>query len=290
MSSRIRKYFEISKKEWNGMVVLVVLIFLIIISPYVYRHFHRDKPMDLTQFNKDLALIKAAKTKDGEVTYDDADTDLDKKETHPLMFAFNPNNLPDSLWLKLGLSERQVHIIKNYKLKGGHFYAKTDLQKVYSITAADYSRLEPYINIPDEKFSNKVEGIVLEINTADSTKLTEIKGIGPAFAERIIKYRNQLGGFYKKEQLMEVYGIDSAKYRAIANSISVNPKRVKKIAINKVGIDDLRPFPYLNFKQMNAILQYRKQHGDYTSINDLRNVAILDDEILRKITPYITYK
>jgi len=151
-------------------------------------------------------------------------------------------------------------------------------------------RLEPYIHIPNEKSGGKVYGIVVEVNTADSAKLTEIKGIGPAFAERIIKYRNQLGGFYKKEQLMEVYGIDSAKYQAIASSISVNPKRVKKIAINKVGIDDLRPFPYLNFKQMNAILQYRKQHGDYTSINDLRNVAILDDEILRKITPYITYK
>ena len=290
MSSRIRKYFEISKKEWNGMVMLYVLIFLIIISPYVYRYFHRNKPMDLTEFNKDLALIKAAKNKDSSMVYDETDTNLDNKDAHPLMFAFNPNNLPDSLWLKLGLSLRQAHVIKNYEHKGGHFYAKADLQKIYSITAADYSRLEPYIHIPNEKSGGKVYGIVVEVNTADSAELTEIKGIGPAFAERIIKYRNQLGGFYKKEQLMEVYGIDSAKYRAIANSISVNPKRVKKVAINKVGIDDLRPFPYLNFKQMNAILQYRKQHGDYTSINDLRNVAILDDEILRKITPYITYK
>lgn len=274
------------------MVILLVVILLIWLSPYVYRSFRKEKAMDLTEINKDLALIKAAKDADSTATssYDDADPDWDKKAAHPVMFAFNPNKLPDNAWLRLGLSKKQIHSIKNYESKGGHFYSKADVKKMYAISPAEFARMEPYINIPPETIKVKSADIVVEINVADSANLTEIKGIGASFAERIIKYRNQLGGFVKKEQLMEVYGVDTAKYHAIEKNIRVDARHVKKIAINKVGIEDLRPFPYLNFKQMNAILQYRKQHGDYQSIEDLRNVAILNDEILRKIAPYLSFK
>jgi competence protein ComEA len=287
-----KEYFSISKKEWNGMVILLIIILLILVSPYIYQYFRKDRAMDITEFNKDLALIKAAKNSDSTSTteYDDTDPDWDKKNTAAVMFAFNPNKLPDTAWLRLGLSKKQVHSIKNYESKGGHFYTKADVKKMYAISPAEYARLEPYINIPAEPFKGKVANIIVEINTADSVKLTEIKGIGASFAERIIKYRNQLGGFVKKEQLMEIYGIDMAKYHVIEKNIRVDARHIHKIAINKVGIEDLRPFPYLNFKQMNAILQYRKQHGDYTSIEDLRNVAILNDEILRKIAPYLNFK
>jgi competence ComEA-like helix-hairpin-helix protein len=292
MKQAPRKYFEISKKESNGMVVLVVIMLLVLVSPYVYQHFRKEKVMDLTEFNKDLALIKSAKNTDSTYasTYDDTDPDWDKKAVNATLFAFNPNKLPDTLWLKLGLSKKQVHSIKNYESKGGHFYSKADVKKMYAISTAEYARLEPYVNIPEEVFKGKSADIVVEINTADSAKLTQIKGIGASFAERIIKYRNDLGGFVKKEQLMEIYGIDTAKYHAIAKNISVDTRHIHKLAINKVTIEDLRPFPYLNFKQMNAILQYRKQHGDYQSVDDLRNVAILNEEILRKIAPYLNFK
>ncbi len=273
------------------MVVLLIIIALIFASPYVYRHFRKEKAMDLTEFNKDLALIKAAKnTNSTAVEYDESDPDWNKQNEHAQLFAFNPNKLQDSLWLKLGLSKKQVHSIKNYENKGGHFYTKADVKKMYALSAADYKRLEPYINIPETEFKGKSADIVVEVNTADSVKLTEIKGIGASFAERIIKYRNQLGGFVRQDQLMEIYGIDTAKYHAIEKNIRVDARHVKKIAINKVGIEELRPFPYFNFKQMNAILQYRKQHGDYASIEDVRNVAILNDEILLKIAPYLNFK
>jgi competence protein ComEA len=292
MKQGLRNYLEISKKEWNGMVVLLIVMLLVMISPYVYQHFRKEKTMELTAFNKNLALIKAAKNTDSTYTsnYDETDPDWDKKEVNAKLFAFNPNKLPDTLWLKLGLSKKQVHSIKNYESKGGHFYTKADVKKMYAISAAEYVRLEPYINISEVAFKGKSADIVVEINTADSAKLTEIKGIGASFAERIIKYRNDLGGFVKKEQMMEVYGIDTAKYHAIEKNIRVDARHIHKLAINKVTIEELRPFPYLNFKQMNAILQYRKQHGDYQSVDDLRNVAILNEEILRKIAPYLNFK
>jgi len=280
MKQWLRSYFEITKREWNGMVVMMVLIGIVVAAPYLWQHFHHQPVMDLKEFN---AL--AAQIKDKPVL----EINGDVRNPHSELFKFNPNNLPAEQWAKLGLSAKQVAVIKNYEAKGGRFYTKTDLQKIYSITAEDYRKLESYIDLPEQFVSTKTDDVV-EINSADSARLTQVRGIGAGFASRIIKYRTQLGGFVKKEQLMEIYGIDTAKYHELKPHLSVNPAHIKKIPINTATIDDLRPFPYLNFKQMNAIVEYRKQHGNYHSVEDLRQVAILDDEILRKIAPYLTFK
>jgi len=284
MKQWLRSYFEITKKEWNGMVVMLIVIALIIAAPYIGHYFHREPVMDLKDFNKAVAQLKGTSGNAGDEYAAD-----DTKNPNPILFKFNPNNLPADQWAKLGLSGKQISVLKNYEAKGGRFYTKTDLQKIYSITPEDYKRLEPYINLPEQSVSKKTDEIV-EVNSADSAKLTQIKGIGAGFASRIIKYRTQLGGFVKKEQLMEIYGIDTAKYHELAPHISINDAHIHKIHINAVTVDELRPFPYLNFKQMNAMVEYRKQHGDYHSMEDLRQIVILDAEILRKIAPYLTFK
>ena len=133
-------------------------------------------------------------------------------------------------------------------------------------------------------------GEIIELNTADSAKLTELNGVGSSFARRIVNYRNRLGGFINKEQLKEVYGMDDDRYSGLQSQISVDSSHIQKIHINKVDFDGLKHFPYLSFKQMNAIIQFREQHGDYASLGDIHNIAILDDGILRKIGPYIDFK
>jgi competence protein ComEA len=288
MKSHLKNYLSVTKTQWNGMVVFLLLIAAILAAPYIYQHFKQDKVVDFTGFEKDAALLK--QPNGGQ----DIDERLsDEKIAAPKLFAFNPNNLPAAQWKQLGLSDRQISIIKNYEAKGGYFNRKEDVQKMYSLTADDYKRLEPYINIPNATVteSNKLAaGQVVEINTADSAKLTRIHGIGPAFAARIVEYRTRLGGFLQKEQLKEVYGIDEEKYASIAGQVSVNSARISKIKINEVDFEGLRKFPYLTNKQTNAIIQYRLQHGNYHSITDMENIAILDALILRKIEPYINFK
>ena len=139
-------------------------------------------------------------------------------------------------------------------------------------------------------YKKAAPGTVIELNTADSATLTTLHGIGPSFARRIISYRNRLGGFYKKEQLKEVFGLDSLTYSGLQPQVRVDAGHIKKIPVNKVTFDELSHFPYLSYKQMNAIIQFREQHGDYESINDLKNIAIMNDEILRKIEPYLAFK
>jgi len=271
------------------MVLLLLVIAAVLAAPYAYRYFRKDKSVDLRYFNKDIALLKQANG-GNDIAADEPLSD--SKIAHPALFVFNPNNLPAEQWKQLGFSDEQIAVIKNYEAKGGHFYRKADIRKIYSITDTDYQRIENYINIPDDGYmSNKLAaGETIELNSADSAKLTRIHGIGPAFAQRIAEYRQRLGGFLNKEQLQEVYGVDADRYHDIQSQVTVNSHLVTKIDINNVDFEGLRKFPYLSNKQTNAVIQYRSQHGNYRSINDMRNILILDETILRKIEPYLSFK
>lgn len=272
-----KTYFSISKKEWNGLVILVLLILAAIAAPYLYRAFHKDKVINFNDFEASARLLKQAENKAGTGT----DT---SRIANAKLFAFDPNHLPSAKWKQLGLSDRQIAIIQHYEAKGGKFKNKADLQKIYSITPEDYKRLEPYIALTYTKPA------IIEINRADSAQLTSLKGIGPAYAMRIIRYRDKLGGFYQKEQLKEVFGIDEEHYLLIKDQLKVNSALVKKININRATFDDLRRFPYLSYKQINAIIQYRNEHGDYENLDDMKDVAILDEATLNKIKPYLVFR
>jgi competence ComEA-like helix-hairpin-helix protein len=250
-----------------------------LIAPYVYQWFHKDSTINVNEFN--AAVRQLNKT----TTLNDAD-----KRLKVAYFKFNPNNLSAEKWQELGLTESQANIIRNYIAKGGKFNKPEDLKKIYSITADDYKRLAPYIDIPvTSGYTEKAGNAVVELNTADSAKLTTVQGIGPAFATRIIYYRERLGGFISKEQLKEVYGLDEIKFKEVKDHIKVNPSRIRKININTITFDKLRLMPYLNYKQVNALIEYRKQHGNYNSMSNLKDIAIIDDQILRKIEPYLIF-
>lgn len=271
------------------MVVLIILIAMVLLAPYVFLANHKDNTINFKAFDK--AVANADKTGD---LIADENTSTANNATLPVtLFKFNPNNLALSSWMKLGLTEHQVQVIKHYEEKGGRFFTKGDVQKMYSISPTEYKRLEPYIDLPDGTalHINKVKpGEVVEINNADSARLTMIHGIGPAFARRIVHYRQRVGGFYNKEQLKEVYGIDQEKYDQIKDEIAVDDGHIIKVNINSATFNDLRRFPYLSFKQMDAIIAYRDEHGNYNALTDLKNIAILNDRILRKIGPYLVFK
>jgi competence protein ComEA len=278
VKSYLKNYLSITKKDWNGLVVLVILVILVLVMPYGYRLFHKDKVINFNHFNADASLLPAENAEN--LTTDDDDA----KNPHPILFAFNPNHLPDDQWHRLGLSQKQIEVLKHYEAKGGRFYKKSDLQKIYSITPEDYKRLEPYIQLPEGATA------IIDINRADSASLVTLKGIGPAYAMRIIRYRTKLGGFYSKEQLKEVFGIDEEHYLLIKDAIKLNPGAIQKVNINKATFDDLRRYPYLSYKQTNAIIQYRAEHGDYDNLDDMKDVAILDEATLNKVKPYLVFK
>lgn len=276
MKPLIKNYLSVTKKEWNGLVVLILLIIAVWTAPAVYQRYHKDKLINLNGFEATAARLHMQA--------------VDTAKVAVKMFGFNPNHLSTNDWKKLGLTDKQITTIKHYEAKGGRFYTKADLKKMYALTGDDYKRLEPYVKLPEKDSFTEKPFTVVELNTADSARLTTIKGVGAGYAKLIMRYRDRLGGFYKKEQLKEIFGIDSLMYLDLAPQVRVDASRISKINLNTATQNSLMVFPYLTYKQKNAIVEYRNQHGNYAALSDLKNIPIIDDGILSKIAPYISFK
>lgn len=131
--------------------------------------------------------------------------------------------------------------------------------------------------------------VIVELNSADTAELQRLYGIGPTFAVRIAKYRDLLGGYVRKEQLMEVYGMDSARFRGIADNVTVDASQVRRIAINSATLDELRRHPYLDYYQARAITDYLKKGNRIEKPDDLLLVNLIDEATLRKMKDYIQF-
>lgn len=299
MKNWLIKNFGFSKREYNGLLFLLVLILLVAFAPHAYQ-LYLDKTQIETSEERlalqQLTLVDRYHKKKYENTRNEIKRG--NAEQPARYFPFDPNLITEKEWQQFGLSYKQAISIVNYVKKGGKFYKPEDLKKMYTISPEKYEALLPYVSIakteqPDKKPTftyAKKEPVIVDINTADTLELDKIKGVGAAFARRIVKYRERLGGFYTKEQLFEVFGVDTPKFMEIKDQVKIDLGGIKKIDINKVEFDDLKRHPYLTFKQMNAIIQYRKQHGPYKSIADLNKVLILKPEVIQKMAPYLEFK
>jgi competence ComEA-like helix-hairpin-helix protein len=139
------------------------------------------------------------------------------------------------------------------------------------------------------KIEKLAEGTVIELNASDTTQLMKIPGIGPAFARRITSYRNNLGGFYRKEQLQEVYGMYEELYEKISPFIKINLDEIITIQANAASIDKLKSHPYLNFYQAKAIVEMRKKKGKLENISDLSLLEEFTEDDLEKIKHYLAF-
>ena len=212
------------------------------------------------------------------------------------LFEFNPNVVSRAELKKLGFSEKQSKTLLNYRNSGGRFNKKNDLLKIYGLREDQYNILEPFIILEnkdantDSNISKETNSSVVEINSATKTDLQKLAGIGEVYAERIIKYRKLLGGFYNNKQLFEVYGMDSARYLGIEKYIFIDTNDIVKININNAVYDSLIKHPYLNKYQTKAILKYKEIMGDFSQLEQIYENNLLTEDEFLKIKPYLKLK
>jgi len=219
-------------------------------------------------------------------------------------FSFNPNTATEAELSALGLSKRVIRTLLNFRSKGGQFYQKEDLQKIYGLKQEEYEQLAPYIEIPTKAAPNlssavakaSIPGdlphsyekapVVIDINQSTAEEWQQLRGIGPAYAKRIISFREKLGGFVNIEQVAETYHLPDSTFQAIRLSLRPSPI-TNPLAINTAEAKQLQAHPYLNWKQANAIVNYRMQHGYFTQKEDLYQLHALPKVVVDKIIPYI---
>jgi len=225
------------------------------------------------------------------------------KQLHP----FDPNTANQEELQELGLSKKTSATLINFRNKGGRFYKKEDLKKVYGISENQYQELESYINIPKKPIAqnnipttydnssqriststspNPKKVIKIDINKATPEEWQSLYGIGPAYAKRITNFREKLGGFTSTKQVAETYGLPDSTFQKIEASL-VPSSITKKIPLNSCDAKVLSDHPYIRYQLANTIIAYRKQHGPYKKIEDLLEIGSLNNEVFEKIKPYL---
>jgi DNA uptake protein ComE-like DNA-binding protein len=218
-----------------------------------------------------------------------------KIKTH--LFSFNPNTISFDSMLILGLPNKTAAQIVGYRNKGGRFFKKENLLKIYSVDSNLYERIKPFVQIPKQKKENQEyksdtnyikKTLLIELNSADTLDLQQLYGIGPEFARNIVKYRELLGGYLNKTQLKEVYGMTEERFQGFESQIEVNPTLIKKLNINTATLKQLMKHPYIDFSIAKRIILLKKDKGgEFKSISELQEIDMLYEALYIKIRPYL---
>lgn len=312
MANQLREHFSFSKKERIGIVVLLLLVVIVWLLPYFFPSNTNISDKDAVAFKQEVAAYKTAQAAAHRNADEDNDTpasysgSTDMANKQVSLFYFDPNKISKQEWQRLGLPDRTIKTIHNYTSKGGRFYKAEDLGKIFGLSKKDYERLLPYVKIEKETQDISKSGApqpvninqqhrqkfigLIDVNTADTTAFIKLPGIGSKLAARIVNFRDKLGGFYAIEQVAEVYGIHDTVFQKIKNQLACANPTVHTLNINTASLDMLKAHPYIKYQIANAVIQYRRQHGNFTSVDQLKEIHLLTQETFLKIEPYITIR
>ena len=225
---------------------------------------------------------------------------------HVETFPFDPNTADSSQLIRLGLQSWQVRNIYKYRARGGVYRKKEDFARLYGLTVKDYHRLEPYIRISSDYqpaatlvgdkangasgtngvYPRKIDSTQhVVLNTADTTTLRQVPGIGIYFAKEIVRYGQRLGGYVSVDQLDEIADFPQASKKYFV----VQQAHPKKLNVNQLTLQQLRRHPYINYYQARAIKEYCRLHGPLKSLDDLRLSRDFPPEVIQRLAPYVTF-
>lgn len=208
---------------------------------------------------------------------------------------FDPNDYTSGDWIKLGLSEKQVAVVMKFTSRG--VFSNEDLKKIFVIPEGLFNKIKDSTYYPQKETLSKIErelnqdrptAVLIDLNKSSVEDFTKINGIGPFYAKQIIRYREQLGGYHSKEQLLEVWKMNLETYEKLKDYIFIQKGVINKISLNSTNINELNNHPYLNWNQANSIIKMKEQRGGFKSISDIKESILIDEETFEKLVPYLT--
>ena len=283
--------FVISKRSKRGLLVLILASLGLIFFPRVYMFFQKEEAFVIN--SEKIAEFERSHKKFEKRNYSNYYSK--KKKYKAPDSKFNPNTYTLSDWIKLGLSAKQSVVVLKFTSRG--IYSEEDLKRIFVIPEVLFELIrdsvvypERFQNTPNqESFKKQVKHIVqVNLNTADTTEFMKIYGIGAFYAKQIIRYREKLGGYFTKEQLLEVWKMTLEAYDKIKDHVFISEKDVKRININSVTIEELKVHPYLKWNQANSIIKMRIQRNGFKNIEEIKESVLIDSETYEKLFPYLS--
>ncbi|MBK9982202.1 MAG: helix-hairpin-helix domain-containing protein [Saprospiraceae bacterium] len=199
----------------------------------------------------------------------------------------------------MGLSRKVAFNIQKFISAGGIITSDEDLLKIYGMDSLQLMNASPFIiygtkPISEESTADLENEVpikptlkIVDLNRATSKDLESLDGIGSVLANRIIKYRDAIGGFLNPDQLKECYGIPPETIEKIKGQITVSGSP-HLVMINEINIDSLK-HPYLNKNVIKLIKAYKNQHGVFKNVSDFRKIYPPDSNWCDKVLPYISF-
>lgn len=308
-----------TRKERIGILTLVIVILILWLWPTVHAMRYKPNTKIIPQLAIDSALQAFALPENNNAEYKTSSYQnhysknnwshnnnyynykSNNTTINRTLFNFDPNTLSAEGFKQLGLRDKTIQIITNYRSKGGHFKTAEDLQKIYGLSATDFEAIKPYVQITakadtvnhsanaytKKPFTYTKTSIVVDINTADSTVWEKLPNIGIKLSARIVNYRTKLGGFYSIDQVAETFGIADSVFQKIKPQLRISNTSLQKININNANEEALDAHPYITKTQAKIIVAYRTEHGTFTSIESLKKLAFANNDWLNKISPYL---
>ena len=272
-------FMRFNRGERAAVIVMAAAV-VVLVGVCVFTPFQSSpRQCDFHPLDSLLSARNAALNARMEAVHDEVMPD----EPHLSPFPFNPNGLPEEDWRRMGMTERQIRNIKNYEAKGGKFYSKRDVQKLYAISDEEFAVLEPFIVIPplnkslyqsasryadakgtlDDELKKREPAPVqmVEVNSADSALFAQLPKVNPYLAARIVSFRERLGGFLGMEQLLEVKGMDSLRFEECRPYLSILEVEIVRVDVNRADFKALVNHPYLNYDMVKAIVRHRETRG-----------------------------
>lgn len=282
----------ISKRNRRGVFALFVVSLIIVFIPRIWMYFRTQE--------KIIVTIEEIQTLDRKQAYFKYKRHFKshyfkKKQFNSPSARFDPNTYSKEQWMSLGLSEKQATVVLKFTNRG--IYSNDDLKKIFVIPEELFDKIKDSIIYPQKDYKKYVEKelqqdratvSLLNLNKTDLDEFTKLNGVGPFYAKQIIRYRDQLGGYYSKEQLLEVWKMNLEIYEKIKDYVFISKGDLKQISLNNTNVNELNSHPYLNWNQSNSIIKLRDQRGVFKSVSDIKESVLIDEETFEKLVPYLS--
>ena len=211
------------------------------------------------------------------------------------LFYFDPNTMDSITAIRLGIPSRQVITLMRYRNKGGRFYRKEDLAKLYGLKKELVEKLIPYVVIKNvdrntsyrkmldynhQKFINRT-GIEkedvnknlnewsIDINIADEKQWAAKTKLSPAIIQNIMRYRNYLGGFTNLNQMKKVYGFTEANYYLLKPHLQLGKMNKRKPNASNMSFENWKALGIFQDREIIQILRIRKEKGGHIGWKEL---------------------
>lgn len=315
MKNSLLKFLYFNRPERMGAASLLLIGAIALLMPILYRWCSPKQTTDFSAFKADIEKLRNALPPDVKKPYDDGSVSIASEA-----FFFNPNTAELKDFIRLGLSEKTAQSICNYRNKGGQFRKPEDFKKIYTLSAADYDRLLPYIRLgaseqkggkeyPEStEKSSSAQPFNFDPNTATEAQFIQL-GLSRWIAERVLNYRSKGGKFRNKEDLEKIYGFPQADYDRLEpyitiasveqaprpqayttgnNNVGSHPVSRPSVApgsldINRAAIEHWQMLPGIGEKRAQMIVNYREKLGGFISVEQVAETRGLPDSIYQRI-------